>query len=223
MILLGGASVSHAAAVILNRADVGTTISVDYAGTVLGLPNSGLGAISSFVYTGASTDGRTYNFSYALNNDSTTSSRIRSFGFDVLGSTALTGTSSSGTYSTAYQNPLSALIGTDLCFSTSGLGTCTTGSGGLTAGQSTTGTFALTFAQSVNALQLDDFTVNFQAVGGLLAGTGKGDATVMVPVTQETVSTAPESSTWAMMILGFGLTGWLLRRRTATASLALQG
>lgn len=214
MALLSGA-IAGQSAIVINRADVGTAITVDYAGAILGIPTSGLGALSSFVYTGASTDGRTYNFNYTLNNDSTLTSRVRSFGFDVLGSTAITGLSSTGTYNMTLQNPLSALVGTDICFTAAGIGTCSTGAGGLSAGQTGTGSFALTFADSMASVQLSDFTVNFQGVSGLLAGTGTGDPVVTMPPSTTPVSTAPESSTWAMMMIGFGLIGWLARRRPA--------
>ncbi|WP_160299119.1 cistern family PEP-CTERM protein [Sphingomonas sp. SRS2] len=229
---------------LINRADVGKVISVDYAGSVLGFPTSGLSAASTFTFTGASSDGRTYNFSYALTNDSSLTSRVRSFGFDVLGNTAITGLSSTGTYASQVQNPLSGLIGTDICFTAAGLGGCTGGSGGLTAGQSGTGSFALTFANAMSAVQLSDFTVNYQGVGGIFGGTGAGTATAIAPVVPATpttptpptmpttpttpvfpggpVSAAPESSTWAMMMLGFGLVGWLLRRRPAAGGLILQ-
>ncbi|MET0376317.1 MAG: cistern family PEP-CTERM protein, partial [Rhizorhabdus sp.] len=205
------------AALLINRADIGTVISVDYAGSVLGFPAKGLTAASTFTYTGASSDGRTYNFTYSLTNNSSLTSRVRSFGFDVLGNTSISGLSSTGTYASQVQNPLSALVGTDICFTAAGLGGCTGGSGGLAAGQSGTGSFALTFASAMSAVQLSDFAVNYQGVSGMFGGTGVGTAsaiTPVVPVTPTTpttpvipggpVSAAPENSTWAMMMLGFG-------------------
>ncbi len=128
--LLAGAGTGEAA-VIINQSAVGTAISVDYAGTVLGLANSGLSAIGSFVYTGATNGGKTYNFSYSLTNDSTITSKLRSFGFDVLGDAAVTSLASTGTFNTQISNPLSGLAGTDVCFAVAAtLGTCATGSGG---------------------------------------------------------------------------------------------
>lgn len=214
---------SGGAAVLIDRAAVGTSIAVDYAGTVLGFPTNDIGALGNFVYTGASSDGRTYNFTYSLSNDSAVTSRIRSFGFDVLGATTVTALSSTGTYSAPIQNPLSGLLGTDICFTVASLGGCSTGGGGLTAGQTGLGSFALTFASAMAAVQLSDFTVNFQGVGGLLAGTGIGTEVATAPASVPvTVPAVPESETWAMMIAGFGLVGWLLRHRRATPASARQ-
>lgn len=210
-------------AVLIDRSAVGTSIAVDYAGSVLGFPTNDIGALANFVYTGASSDGRTYNFSYSLTNDSAVTSRIRSFGFDVLGATTVTALSSTGIYSAPIQNPLSGLLGTDLCFTVASLGGCTTGAGGLTAGQVGTGAFALTFATAMAAVQLSDFTVNFQSVGGVFAGTGVGtEVATAPPSVPVTVPAVPESETWAMMIAGFGLVGWLLRHRRATPASARQ-
>lgn len=207
--LLTGASAGRAT-VLINAGDIGTAIQVDYLGTVLGLPVSGLGAIGNFVYTGTSNEGRSYNFSYALTNDSTTTSRVRSFGFDVLGDTPVS-LSSTGTYANPIQNPLSALLGTDVCFTVATLGGCSSGSGGVSAGQSASGTFALNFGQAMAAVELGDFGVNFQGVGGLFAGSGTGNPLV-TPATGAAVPAVPESESWVMMILGFGLIGGLLRR-----------
>jgi hypothetical protein len=207
-VLVIGAAAGHAS-VVLNRTDVGTIFNVDYTGYVLALPNSNLGALSSFTYTGSSSDGRSYNFNYSLTNDSTMTSRLRSFGFDVLGNTTISALSSTGTFATAMQNPLGGLLGTDICFASS-TGTCGTGTGGINAGQTATGSFTLTFANIMSSIELNDFAVSYTNVGGLLTGSGMGDAVSIGPV-----SAAPEASTWMMMIGGFGLIGWLLRRRSA--------
>lgn len=215
--LLGASWPSHAA-ILINRGDIGASIAVDYNGSVLGFPASTLGATGNFIYTGASEDGRTFNFNYALSNDSTTTSRLRSFSFDVLGNAALTGLSSTGTYATSFVNPLSGLIGSEVCFSAGGIG-CTTGVVGPSAGQSGNGSFALTFAGAMSAIQLDDFGVVYQGVNGLFAGSGIGRATATIPVsTPPVVSLAPDASTWMTMILGFGLVGGMLRTGRSLSS-----
>lgn len=208
------------ASVIINQGDVGTAITIDYFGQSLGFPVSGLGAIGNFVYTGASNEGRSYNFSYALTNDSSIASRVRSFGFDVLGS-GPSALSSTGTYTTPIANPLSGLIGSDLCFTVSTLGGCGTGSGGLSAGQSGSGTFTLTFAQTMASVELANFGVNFQGVNGLFAASGTGDA-VVTPTTGggDAASAAPDGQTWMMMIAGFALIGWSLRRSRRSGRVA---
>jgi len=49
-------------------------------------------------------------------------------------------------------------------------------------------------------------------------GGGGGITTLVTPPTPQAVPGVPEPATWAMMIIGFGLLGGLLRRRRRTAS-----
>ncbi|TZG25134.1 cistern family PEP-CTERM protein [Sphingomonas montanisoli] len=198
------------AALVLSQSQVGTTFNVDFGGAVLGLINQpNLGATGRFTFAGATDAGKTFNFTYALTNDSTVASQIRSFGLDVVGASVRTAMST-GAFATNSINPLSGLIGSDLCFTPSTFGTCgLLGNSTVTMGQTGVGTFALTFANAMESIALDDFRVNYTGVLGLYGATGTGDITSVVGQ----VSAAPEPTTWLTMLLGFTFVGMAMRRR----------
>ncbi|RVT94595.1 cistern family PEP-CTERM protein [Sphingomonas crocodyli] len=203
------APVPGEAALVISQAQAGTSFEVDFGGAVLGLINQpNLGALGRFTFAGASNAGKTYNFTYALTNDSTVASQVRSFGLDVVGAAVQTVTST-GAFATNYINPLSGLIGSDLCFTPTSFGTCgLVGNSSVTMGQTGTGSFALTFANAMESIALDDFRVNYTGVLGLYGATGTGDITSVVGQ----VSAAPEPTTWLTMLLGFALVGAAMRR-----------
>jgi hypothetical protein len=223
-ILAAGSTVPASATVIVNAANSGYNFTIDYTGQVGGSSTNLVGGLGNFIFNGVTNNGLTYNFSYAITNDSSVSSRLTSFGFDV--NPDATGASSTGYFaSTNFNNNYPEGFGTvDVCFEADSNGNCTGGSGGLTANQTGNGTFALTFAQVMNEVTLDSFVTRFQSINptingsssgigvGALAGGGGGS-----PIT------APEPGTWLMMLLGFGLVGGMMRqRRGALPSLALR-
>ena len=196
------------AALVLSQSQVGTSFDVGFGGSVLGLINQpNIGATGRFTLASVTDAGKTYNFTYALTNNSTVASQIRSFGLDVVGTAVKTATAT-GAFATSYVNPLSGLIGSDLCFAASSAGTCSLlGSSNVTMGQTGTGSFALSFANAMSAITLDDFQVNYTGVLGLYGATGTGDVTSVVGQ----VSAAPEPATWLTLLLGFALVGAALR------------
>ena len=223
-ILAAGAALPASATVIVNAANAGYNFTIDYTGQVGGSSTSLIGGLGDFIFNGVTNNGLTYNFSYAITNDSSVSSRLTSFGFNV--NPDATGASSTGYFSsTNFGNNYPEGFGTvDVCFEADSNGNCTGGSGGLTQNQTGNGTFALTFSQVMNQVTLDDFVTRFQSINpsingsssgigvGALAGGGGGS-----PIT------APEPGTWLMMMLGFGLVGGVLRhRRGAAPSFALR-
>jgi hypothetical protein len=70
----------------------------------------------------------------------------------------------------------------------------------------------------------DGFAQEFNFVGGEVVAQGRGDFFVTFGITvdgeQLTFSAAPEPATWAMMILGFGGAGVVLRRRRTEPAVA---
>jgi hypothetical protein len=182
-----------------------------------------ISALQSFTYTGLSNNGLTYNFSYSLTNNSIADSRIRSFGFNVVNNVALDSLSATGVYYQPEQNQTfpEGLGVREICFGATSSGTCTGGPEGLTSNpdQTGTGTFQLTFAQAMSSLTLDDFATRFQSIAPTINGSNSGVGIGSLVTIEGPVSAAPEPATWAMMLVGFGLIGMMMRTRpTALAA-----
>lgn len=205
-------------AVVINAANTNMNFTIDYKGYAAGSATASLSALETFTFLGTSNSGRTYNFNYALTNDSTANSRLRSFGFDVTNTDAITMLSSTGVYSAATLTPIvSSLLGVrEACFAAASfLGTCTTGSDAASSapGLTGTGSFAITLANAMSTITLDNFAVQFQSINPTINGATSGYGLGSVVGTDAVVSAAPEPMTWAMMILGFGLIGAAMRQR----------
>lgn len=206
--------------VVIDKDDVGLNFVVDYTGKANGSETTQLSALGNFTYTGVTNNGLTYNFNYSLMNDSNYASRIRSFGFDTTGDpTAL---ASSSPFTWEYENAsFIEGVGTmDVCFAAGSDGCTAHGSGGLTKGQTGTGTFALTFAQTMESLTFDHFAMKFVSVNPTINGqdwgAGLGHLVSMTPGAGANPSqpiVAPEPGTWLMMLGGFGMVGFAMRRR----------
>ncbi len=220
ILIILGALPAHAAAVVLNSGSAGTAFSVDFTGQVNGSPATQLSALLNVTLNSVSSDGRVYTFGYDLTNDSTVASRIRGFGFDVDGG-VLSGAGVTGAFVKA-QRPgfFPGFAGgtgdRDVCFAatTNGNG-CTGGQGGVTTGQTGTGTFSLTFKGSnpaPSSIYLDLFVVRYQsispAINGETSGIGIGQVVPPPPA-------VPEPGTWLMMIFGFFALGFVMRQRKA--------
>lgn len=201
------------AGVLITAADPGKVFTIDYTGKVNGSSTNLVSALSTFTFNGTSNNGKTFNFSYSLTNDSSVSARLRSFGFNITSAVDPTGGSSTGTYGIfgSGDNFPEGLGTRDVCFRVSGGDNCTGGPNGLTSGQTATGTLSLIFATAQTSILLDDFAVRFQSISPSVNGSNSGvgiGALVPPPVTA-----VPEPASWALMILGFGTVGGMMRRK----------
>lgn len=216
-LLACGAMNPATGAVVINGANTNFAFNVDYMGHVGGSYTNDVSALSTFTFTGLSNNNRTYNFNYSITNDSNVSSRLRSFGFNEISATTISGLSSTGTFSYAETNANypEGVGNIEICFAATDNGTCTGGPSGLTSNpdQTGTGTFALTLAQAVSSISLDDFVVRFQSINPTINGSSSGVGLGTVTELSGPVSAAPEPMTWAMMIIGFGMIGSAMRRR----------
>ena len=207
-------------AVLINAANAGYDFTLDYTGQVNSSSTNLIGALADFTFTGVTNNGLTYNFSYSITNDSSVSSRLTSFGFDVdpnVSSASSTGAFSSANLNNNFPESVGKL---DVCFEADSNGNCTGGSGGLLANQTGTGTFALTFAQVMQSVSLDEFTTRFQSINPSINGASSGVGIgAVVQGNGGNPITAPEPGTWLMILGGFGLVGFALRRRTALEAL----
>ncbi|MCY7279726.1 MAG: cistern family PEP-CTERM protein [Sphingomonas bacterium] len=190
---------------VLTAGGVGTTLT--FNGQTDGLVHSGL--TSSLNLSLLTQVGNVFTFGYQLFNTSTnpmTSARVTGFGFDLTpnntAASILTGT----VFDQADSGSISNGMNVEVCITTHN---CSGGGGhGVTIGQNTSGSFALTFAGSPANVTLTDFIVRYQS----LAGAGNAGSGVGI-----SVNAVPEPATWAMMLLGFGAVGVAMRRRRRVA------
>ena len=205
-------------AVLINAANAGYNFSIDYTGLVNGSSTNLVGGLGNFTFTGVTNGGKTYNFGYSVLNDSSVSSRLTAFGFDV--DPNVSAASSTGTFGSANLNNNFPMVGTiDVCFEADSNGNCTGGSAGVTQNQTGTGTFALTFAQVMQSVSLSDFTTRFQSINPSVNGSTSGVGIGAVVQGGGNPIAAPEPGTWLMMLGGFGFIGFALRRRHGRALL----
>lgn len=212
-IMIAATAVPALGAVIVNSGNTGYSFTVDYVGQVGGNTTPSVSALGTFTFNGVTNGGKTYNFGYSFNNDSTTTARLSGFAFNTNPNP--TGANVTGAFNNSYLsgNYPEGYSTVDVCF-TDGGGSCAGGgSGGFFQGNTGTGNFSLTFAEVMNSVSFDSFVTRFQSISGVSGGTsGIGLGSV---VQGNTPITAPEPATWAMMLIGFGAIGYALRRRRA--------
>jgi PEP-CTERM motif len=202
-------------AITFDSSDIGTTYTLNYDGFSDGNTIGGLTAQTSFTLTGIS--GSTYTFDYAVNNTSSapiTGSRISSFAFDTnpdITSAASTGAFGYTTVGSSYPNGIGSV---DACFKDASTGSCAGGgSGGLTIGQTGSGTFSLTFAQPVSDVTLSDFYVRYQSISGAGNVTSASGAGTQSSTTSSGGTTVPEPGMLGLLGGALVATALLRRRR----------
>lgn len=160
------ASPALADPILLDSSSVGQSFTIDYDGFSDGTVINGLTASTTFTLTGV-TD-TSYTFDYLVNNttDGGVDSRISSFAFNT--DPDIASASSTGDYNyvitdSNYPNGIGAV---DVCFKAGDSNSCAGNSGGVTAGDSGTGTLTLAFASPITSVTLDDFFVRYQSITG---------------------------------------------------------
>lgn len=170
------ASPAQADPITLDSGDVGTSFSVNYNGFSGSTVVSGLTALANFTLTAFT--GNTASFNYTLTNttQSPVTSRISSFAFNT--NPDLKGATSTGDYPyTVLDSNYPNGIGTvDVCFKAGTSKSCS-GNGGLTNGETGSGTLTMLFSQPLTALTIEDFFIRYQSItgaGSVSSATGTG-------------------------------------------------
>ncbi len=210
--------------VTIDKDQVGLNFVMDFMGKASDDFTSQLSALGSFTFTGLTNSSKTWNFSYAITNDSNYDSRIRAFGFDTIHPDTPNPTSINGvsgfTYEAMNESFIEGVGTMDACFSAGSGCTSHSGSAGIYEGETENGTFSLTFANVMEEIDLNHFAMKFVGVSdvnGQNYGAGLGTLVSITPPGGGGGGgdpiTAPEPGTWLMMLGGFGLVGSTMRRR----------
>jgi len=196
----------------------GDTSVIDFSGQVNGSIDPDLDAdltLTLLSITG-STD---YNFSYSLVNNSSgddVGSRLTAFGFNV--DPDFDDASVSGDFTEWSSGSVpEGLDDVEFCATNQTNNCAGGGSGGATVGDPADGFLTLSFLTAPTAgIDLTNFYVRYQSLGANQEGSGAGVGTPCPELGGDCGggggNVIPEPSTWALMILGFGGAGAMLRR-----------
>ncbi len=201
--------------ITLDPSSVGQSYTFNYNGFSDGTTINGLTASTTFTLT--STTANSYTFSYSVANTTSTplTSRVSSFAFNTdptISSATSTGAFSYTTLNSNYPNGIGNV---DVCFKDAATGSCAGGgSGGLTTGESGTGSFTLNFSSPISSLTLSDFFVRYQSItgaGNVTSASGEGT------MTSTGGTSVPEPGVLGMMLGGIAAIALLRRRRLVPA------
>lgn len=212
---VAAAPAALADAITLGASNIGQSYTLNYNGFSGSTAISGLTGSTTFTLTGISGDN--YTFDYSVSNTSAapvTGSRISSFAFDT--NPTIAGATSTGAfaYTTLNSNYPNGIGTVDVCFKDALTNSCSGGgSGGLTLGQTGTGSFTLSFSSPVSSLTLSNFAVRYQSITGVAGiSSASGLGTLTSSGSTSTGGTAvPEPG--MLGLFGLGLVGLALGRR----------
>ena len=205
---LAFASASAAnAAVVVGEAQEGNSYTINFTGMNGEVPTAApeLQAVLDLTFLTRSDDGKTFSFSYTIDNTSTVDARLSGIAFNT--DQTVTGGTASGLFTKVKvgQNYPVGIGTTDFCLTNNNGAACAGGGNtGITAGTSGNGSFTVTLAESADQLTIDEFFVRFQAINPALNGSTSGIGIE---------AAVPEPSAWLMMILGFAAVGGMMRQR----------
>ena len=189
----------------------GGSTTVNFDGYNSGSNIAGISSSLLLTFNNTSNAGATYNFSYTLTNTSTVNpSEVSAFGFNVspdISGGSTVGAVLTGVGGSTFGGNGSISNGQTVEFCATSGNNCAGGqSSGVMFNNSTSGTFALNFSNAPGDIVLSNLLTRYQAFNVNGVGSGIGRPTIVR-------SPVPEPGTWAMMLLGFGVVGYSMRRR----------
>lgn len=213
--MAAAAPAAFADEITLDPSNIGQSYSFNFDGFSSGTTISGLTSSATFTLTGVSSN--SYTFNYSLTNTSTNpiDSRVSSFAFNTdpnIASATSTGAFSYATVGSSYPNGIGSI---DVCFKDAATGSCAGGgSGGLTDGQTGTGSLTLNFSQPLTSLTLSDFYVRYQSISGAGNVTSASGAGTLTGSTTTGGTSVPEPG--MLGLLGGAAAALVIMRRRRT-------
>ncbi|MBH5322670.1 cistern family PEP-CTERM protein [Aurantiacibacter sediminis] len=215
MAALAVATPAYAEPISLSSGDIGDSFTIDFDGFSGDSSNTIDGLTATLILTLDSVTGDTYNFSYEVQNTTSSglTSNISSFAFnvdpDIIGATV------DGAYQFAFvtdgrgsdprlPNQIGAV---DVCFKAQNSGSCSNG-GGVSEGTTGTGTLSLLFDPDAASITLDDFFVRYQGITGaghVTSATGGQTSSSGTPV--------PAPGMLGLLAIALFSLGFMRRRR----------
>lgn len=192
---------------------VGDTANIDFNGLVDGVLDPDLDADLVLTLTGI--NGNDFVFSYALTNNSSgddLGSRVTAFGFNVDPDFSTAAVDGDFTDWDSGNVP-GGLPDVEFCAISGSGNNCSGGAGGgVVVGDTFTGSITLTFLAAPGQVDLTGFYDRYQSLGANQEGSGVGIGIPCLDCGGGGGNEIPEPATWALMILGFGAAGAMLRR-----------
>ncbi|WP_340587658.1 cistern family PEP-CTERM protein [Erythrobacter alti] len=222
---LAFAAPAHADPITLGAGDEGTTFSINLNGFVGDSSSTIDNLTSTLTFTLDSVSGDRYDFSYTVDNTTSggLTSNISSFAFNV--DPDIVGATVDGAYSYTfvtdgrssdprYPNQIGAV---DVCFKAKNSGSCSNG-GGVSEGNSGSGTLSLFFDPDVSEITLSDFFVRYQGISGagnVGSASGEQISSTSGTTTSSTTSGTPVPAPGMLGLLALALVslGFMRRRR----------
>ena len=202
-------------AITVGSGDVGTSYSLNFNGFSDGTTINNLTSTATFTLTGVTATSYTFSYSLANTTGSPLTSRVSGFGFNTdptISSASSTGAFSYTTLNGSYPNGIGAI---DVCFKDASTGACAGGGGGgLTTGQTGTGSFTLNFSQPLTSLTLADFYTRYQSItgaGNVTSASGSGT------LTSTGGTSVPEPGMLGLFAIGLAGIGLAQRRKVRVA------
>ena len=212
---LFAATPAYADTITLDSSSIGNSYTLNYNGFIDSTVVNGLAAATTFVLTGIS--GNQYFFDYSITNTTSNpvDSRVSGFGFNSNPDITAAQSTGAFSYTSLGGNYPNGIGNVDVCFKAANTGSCAGGGGGgITDGQTGTGSFVLSFANAVSSLTLGDFYVRYQSVSG--AG-NVSSASGIGTLTSSGGTSVPAPGAMGLLAGGLFALGMILHRKRKVA------